>query len=160
MHLYNAIQCFSSDVYGNTVSELWNPWSTEHNVIHSVNLFFEKGSWPIFVPFVSSSFFYSLYTLDFSFSPQPHSVIDQIPLYVQSDMPIAQVLLNSTEIQGFKFTLPLISFNPSSHSSLCLSLDPNLISEHLVQGNSSCQQGQSSLQTPTQVAFCWNWYCF
>lgn len=44
--------------------------------------------------------------------------------------------------------------------SLCFSLDPDLISEHLVQGNSSWKQGQSSLQAPTQVAFCWNWYFF
>lgn len=37
-------------------------------------------------------------------------------------------------------------------------LDSNLISPHLAQGNSSCQQGQSSPETPTQVAFCWMWF--
>lgn len=41
----------------------------------------------------------------------------------------------------------IITFLPPSPSSS--PLDPNLISEHLFQGNNSCQWGQSSLQTPT-----------
>lgn len=153
-HLYNIALFFSSDVYGNTVSEQWKPWSTEHSVIHSVNLLCEKGPWPIFIPFVSSSSLCSFYTRIFSLASL--AAIDLIPLYAHHSS-LVKIL---PKIQGFKFTLLLISFNPSSHSSPCLCFDPNLISEHLVQGNSSCQQGQSSPQTPTQVAFSGNWYSF
>lgn len=75
-------------------------------------------------------------------------------------MPITQVLLNSPKIQGFKFTLLLISFNPSSHSPICLSLDPNLISEHLVQGNGSCQRRPEFTADPHPSCVLWKMILF
>lgn len=145
--MYMELESLNSETHGLLNTTSYTQWTFSVKKANDLFLF------PLFphLPLTLST----LWCLIFSVASL--SVIDLIPLYVRSD--VTQASLDSPKTRDSKFTLLLISFSPSSHSSR--SLAPNLISQHLVQGNSSCQQGpEFTVETPTQVAFCWNRYCF
>lgn len=125
--------------------------------LYTLYLFCEKGPWPIFCLLCFPVFLFSVYVLLSPFFPSLLSVTDPIPLYVQSDVPINQTMLNSPQIHSFVLSHSVCHRRPCA-TSVCLP-SPQTKYHHIwLKVTPAVSKARVRRRPSTQVAFCWQWF--